>query len=72
MNPIERMEKIRNARDNKQHVCIDGVEVDMQTANAIITVYDKVSERNQGMMRVMHINTLAMIAWRVINNKEAV
>jgi hypothetical protein len=40
--------------------------LDMQTANAILTVYDKVNDANKKKMEKMPINKLGVVVWKIV------
>jgi len=52
----------------KEHQClkIDGTLIDVQTANAIITVYDALNEGNQARVLFMPILQFAKFAWKQV------
>lgn len=45
---------------------IDGVFVDMQTANAIATVHDAVSAETQARMFTLPVERVAAICWKAV------
>lgn len=46
---------------------IDGVLVDVQTANAIVTVADGLSEENRAKLLAMPIGKMGLIAWKLVS-----
>lgn len=57
--------RIRQARAG-QWVKIDGVVIDMTTANAILTIYDKVNDANKAKIAAMDIVTMVEFTWKLI------
>jgi hypothetical protein len=61
------IEAIRAIVDN--HACrvIDGVMVDAMSAQAIIAVYDALSEANRATFVAMPITRMGTVAWKLIS-----
>lgn len=60
------IDKVRWIKDNKTARMIDGVLVDLMTANAIITVYDAVGPDNKIKMLSLPIAKMGEIAWKLV------
>jgi len=63
MNTIDILRKIVAER---QHQEIDGVIVDMQSANVIVTVYDALNDTNKAKLIAMPIEKMASVAWKMV------
>jgi hypothetical protein len=63
------IEAIRAIRDNHEAKVIDGVLVDANTANAIVTVHDAISPENQKRMLQCSIVRMSNIAWKAVTPK---
>ena len=50
----------------RQYKKIDGVTVDMQTANAIMTVYKALSQSNKKKFVKLPIKKMADVAWKLV------
>lgn len=61
-----KIDALRNIVKNKSMAEVDGVEVDMQTANAIVTVCDALSKDKQKDYAKRSINQMANIAWKLL------
>lgn len=49
----------------------DHTMIDMQTANAITTIHDALSDRNQHKMESMSLSEMADTSWRLIGKANA-
>lgn len=63
MNKIDQLKEIVNDFSNKE---INGVIVDAQTANVILTVYDALGDRNKEKFINHDIVRMSDIAWNLI------
>lgn len=64
MDKIELMKEIIGSHSYKE---IEGTIIDVQTANAIITVYEALGEENKQKFTSHNISTMANIAWKLVN-----
>lgn len=62
------IEKVRNIVKNNQFEEIDGVLVDLFTANAIITVYDALSEENKKHLAGLPIAKAGLVCLKLVSN----
>lgn len=61
-----KIEKIRGILRDRSIRRVEGSPVDVQTANAIITVYDALSEKSQEKMREFSVGRMASVAWKLV------
>ncbi len=45
---------------------VEGVLVDVQTANAIVTLYDALNAENQEYLESLSMERMGVIAWRLV------
>lgn len=45
---------------------VEGVLVDVQTANAIVTLYDAINAENQEYLESLSMERMGVIAWRLV------
>lgn len=64
--PEEKIDTLRNIIKRKQFAKVDGTTVDLTTANAIITVYDKLNPQNKEKFARMPIPKMVSIVWKVL------
>ena len=65
---ISKLDKLRQIVNEHQYRKIDGVLVDVVTANAILTIYDAMKkEENKEKYLSMDIRKMANVAWQLIN-----
>ena len=65
---MSKLDKLRQIVNEHQYQKIDGVIVDIVTANAIITVYDAMKkEGNKEKYLSMDISKMASVAWSILN-----
>jgi len=63
----ERLLRLRRIVNDRQAEEIDGVLVDMQTANAIVSVYDALGDsRNREKFLSMSMQHMGVTAWKLI------
>lgn len=63
-----RIEKLRAIVEAKSFMEIEGVPVDMQSANVVVQVYDRLNEENQTkFMNRPTITNIIDIAWKVMS-----
>lgn len=60
------IDKVREIIENQQYAKINGVMVDYTTANAIITVYNQLNERDKIEFAKLPIKKMAMTAWQMV------
>jgi len=51
----------------KQHQKIDGVLVDMQTANVILKVWDALNSSNRKKFEKLPVKKMANVAWKLVS-----
>jgi len=62
-----RIEKLRAIVEAKSFMEIEGVPVDMQSANVVVQVYDRLNEANRAaLMNRPTITSVIDVAWRVV------
>ena len=65
---MSKLDKLRQIVSEHQYQKIDGVLVDVVTANAILTVYDAMKkEDNKEKYLSMDISKMASVAWSILN-----
>jgi hypothetical protein len=69
MGDADKIAKLRTAVETGTAVRIDGVMVDITTAHAIVTVHDRLNERNRATLAAKSIGTMARIAWGCLRGK---
>lgn len=52
--------------ENRQYEEIDGIAVDMQTANMIYTIYSKINKKNKKKFAKLSLNKMVAIGWKII------
>jgi hypothetical protein len=63
---LPRMESLRKIVSEKNVMEVEGVLVDMQTAKAIVMVYDAISEENKKNFLTKSIGEMGRIAWKLV------
>ena len=63
---MSRIDALRWVLEHHQCALVEGVAVDVQSANAIVTVYDNLSEKNKPKFLAMPIGKMGDVAWQVI------
>ena len=63
MNIIIELKEIVQTHSGKE---IEGKLIDVQTANAIVTVYEALGEQNQNKFKEHSIEKMANIAWKLL------
>lgn len=61
------IQQLRGIVNNFSAEEIDGYLVDVQTANAIVTVYDALKEENKEKFINCSIDKMASIAWKLVS-----
>jgi predicted RecA/RadA family phage recombinase len=61
---------LRGIVEHKQHGKVEGVRVDLFTANAIIKVYDALSAENQAKYLALPVQRMANIAFKLVEVKR--
>ncbi len=61
-----RLEALRRIVAEHQAAKVEGVVVDVQTANAILKVYGAVNEANQEKLLSVSVTKMGLIAWAVV------
>jgi len=64
-NRDEAIKILRNIIKDHQFAEADGVKIDVQTANAIITIYDQLKKSKENYKK-FHVSKMAEIAWSII------
>lgn len=65
---MSKLDKLRQIVSEHQYQKIDGVIVDVVTANAILTIYDAMKkEENKEKYLSMDIRKMASVAWKFLN-----
>lgn len=65
-----RIDTLRQIVDRHQHQEIDGMIVDVQTANLLIQVYDALSEGNKAKFDDLPLDRLVDLGWRSVASKK--
>ncbi len=56
--------------ENRQYEVINGVSVDMQTANMITTIYNKLNKKNKKKYAKLDLNMMVNVGWKIIKRSE--
>lgn len=56
--------------ENRQYEEINGIAVDMQTANMIMTIYNKLNKKNKKKYSKLNLNQMVNIGWKIIKRAE--
>ena len=74
ITPIQKMRKIVKAHKNYnmdvKPIKLNGVKVDVQTANMIVTVYDSLSAKNKKTFSKMTYPEMSGIGWELIKRSK--
>lgn len=62
-----KLDKLRQIVKEHQYQKIEGVLVDVVTANAILTIYDAINDTNKAKFIALPIDKMASVAWKVLN-----
>lgn len=68
-DPEAKIALVRDILDKRGAQKVDGIFIDMQTANAIITVYDALNDKNKAKMASFHIARMGKIAWDLMGKQ---
>lgn len=52
--------------ENRQYEEINGIAVDMQTANAVITVYNAINKKNKKKFSKLPLTVMVDLTWKMI------
>ena len=66
VNEANNIDKIKDILKNKSMKKISGVMVDMQTANAIVTVHKALGQSNRKKFEKLPIKKMASVAWKLV------
>lgn len=61
---------LRKAVANFSMVKWDGIAIDIQSANAVVTVYDALNDASKAKLAAMPVDRMALIAWKLISSKH--
>lgn len=64
--PEAKMRGLRKIVDEKQAARVDGKMVDLYSASAIVTVYDKISPENQAKLAALPVEKMAAISFQML------
>lgn len=67
---LTRIEKFRKIVADCQRAKIDGTNIDLFSASAVVKVYDALNEENRAKFASVPAPKMVAIAWRLINNKS--
>jgi len=65
-----KIERLRKIVSERQNAVVQGVRVDLYSASAIVSVYDKLSPENQRKYSKMSVPKMADVAFRIIQARE--
>ena len=63
---MNRMDELRRIVAEHEAATVDGVVVDVQSANAILTVYEALDNEQRMMYLTVDVARMARIAWRLV------
>ena len=66
VNEANNIDKIKDILKNKSMKKVSGVMVDMQTANAIVTVHKALGQSNRKKFEKLPIKKMASVAWKLV------
>jgi len=60
--------------ENRQYEMYNDVAIDMQTANAVMTVFNALNKKNKKKFSKLSLSQLVNVSWKIISksNKKAV
>lgn len=64
---MSKLDRLRQIVKEHQYQKIEGVLVDVVTANAILTIYDAINETNKAKFIALPIDKMASVAWKFLN-----
>ena len=67
-----KIERLRKIVSERQNAVIDGKRVDLYSASAIVSVYDKLNPENRVKFAKMPVGKMADVAFRIITTREVV
>jgi len=62
----DKIETFRQIVREKQYQEIDGVTIDMQTANLVCNVYDKLNEKNREKLMNLPFHVIGRLCWDLV------
>lgn len=66
----DKIESLRKVVQRKQAARIGGSFVDMQTANAILIVFDNLGDKNRERYVKMTVKEMALTAWEILGRAK--
>jgi hypothetical protein len=64
---MTKIDQLRNIVSSHSFGEVEGVEIDVQTANAIVTIYDNLGDQNKVKYINSSIDKMADIAWKLLS-----
>jgi len=64
---MDKINQLQELVSNFSHGEIEGIEIDVQTANAILTVYNALGDSNKQKFISHPIANMAHIAWELVS-----
>jgi len=61
---------MRRIVENRQYEEYKGIAIDMQTANAVITVYDLLNKKNKKKLGKHNLFTIVNVCWKIIKRSK--
>jgi hypothetical protein len=69
MQGLDRIAAVREVVETCTMGFVDGVAVDLFTAQHVTQIYDALNEQNQKKFREHHIAVMVDITWKLVNGK---
>lgn len=66
LTPAQRVAALRKIVTERQHDRVDGKQIDLFSASAVIAVYDKLNAENQAKFATMHAPAMVALAFKFI------
>ena len=67
---MTRIEKLRKILEEHQWAKVEGRMVDVQSANAYITVYDALKPSNQEDLNARNLSSAISICWAILSPRD--
>ncbi len=65
------IDQLRQIVEKKSMARIQGSVVDMQSANAVITVYDAINDVNKQKLAAMKVKKMISVSWSILSKQSA-
>jgi len=66
-NGIDRYNVIKKIVDDKQYAKVDNIMIDLTTANTIISIYNRLNDKNKLKLMSLPLNKIVNIVWKLVS-----